>query len=116
MNYASMAKTAKRLIKAMGKPVALTRPIPGVFDPVTGIETGSTTSTVIGSGVDAEFELLTVAQSMALEARKRLLCVGLPTLTPSVDRLTIGGADYLVVKCDPVEPGPVTLLLDVWVR
>lgn len=116
MNYASLAATARKLISSAGKPVTLVKSVPGTFDPVTGLETGASTSSFLGAGVETEFEYGTTDQALTLGASKRLLCVNIPAQTPMVDRLTVGGVNYLVVKSSPLEPGAVTLLYDVWVK
>lgn len=116
MNYAGLAATARKLIASAGKPVTLVRAVPGAFDPVTGTETGGSSTSTTGSGVETEFDYATRDQSMALQATKRLLCVNIPAPIPDSDRLTVGGVDYLVVQSKPLEPGTVTLLFDVWVK
>ena len=116
MNYAPLAATARKLIAIAGKPVTLTCHVPGAFDPVTGVESGATSATFTGSGVQTEFDYSTQAQAMTLNASLRLLCVNIPKPLPERDSLTVGGVVYQVVHSAPLEPGTVTLLFDVWVK
>jgi hypothetical protein len=51
INYASLAKTVTRLLKADGIPVALRRVTPGVYDPAAGVPTGDTTAVLPTVGV-----------------------------------------------------------------
>ena len=116
MNYATLAATARKLIASAGKPVTLTAHVPGVYDPVAGVETGGSDTTFTGSGVQYEFDYTTQAQAMTLNAELRLLCVNIPKPIPDRDTLTVGGVVYQVVHSAPLEPGTVTLLYDVWVK
>jgi len=115
-DYASIAADARELIKEFGKPVTLTTHVPGVYDPVTRVETGGSDVPFPGYGVQTEFDYTTQAQAMTLHASLRLLCVNIPKPVPDRDTLTVGGVVYQVVHSAPLEPGTVTLLYDVWVK
>lgn len=113
MNYAATALSVANKIKSAGKPITLIRPAGGTFSGASGTQTGGSTVTTPGFGLEVAGETKLIAAGVVQNSSKTLLVAGLPEPTPGQDKITVDGVTMSVSVVKPVKPAGVMIYYEV---
>lgn len=102
--YEGLAATATRLLTAYGQSVTFTRTTSTSFDPVTGVDT-VTTSTFSGYGAAFDYRNSEIDGERVQRGDIRLLVEATDTAPIIGDMVTVDGVDYRAMNVAPSSPG-----------
>lgn len=113
--YTQMAATASRLIGKYGQAISIKRTTGESVDPVTGIVTAGTTSTLATTGILQRYPDALIDGTRILTADR--LAMLAPTREPALtDKLAFGGKDWPIVSIQTANPAGTPLVYFVQVR
>lgn len=102
--YSSLAATATRLLDTYGQAVAFSRETSSSFDPVTGIDTTST-STFSGSGAAFDYNSSEIDGEIVQRDDIRLMLEAVDTAPIIGDKCTVDSKAYRVMNVMTSSPG-----------
>ena len=119
-DYNRPAATALRLIAKYGRTIQHQSITEGTYNPETGTDTGTTTSTNV-QGADFDFKLQSAGQSnitdSLIQAGDRYVLIGAEVAAiDTSDKLVIDGVTWNIVNVKKLAPAGVVVLWTVHVR
>ena len=113
--YDNMAATASRLIGKYGQAISIKRTTGGTIDPVTGITTAGTASTLATTGILQRYPDSLIDGTRILTSDR--LAILAPEVEPNLtDKLTFGSKDWAIVSIQFSNPAGTNLVYFVQVR
>ena len=113
--YDTMAATASRLIGKYGQAISIKRTTGGTIDPVTGIATAGTSSTLATNGILQRYPDSLIDGTRILTSDR--LAILAPEVEPILtDKLTFGGKDWAIISIQTANPAGTPLVYFVQVR
>lgn len=114
-DYTSLASTATRLLNRFGRALQVKRTTPGVYDPVTGKETGATTTLYATVGA---FMKITTAYAATHEVQTgdRMLMLDASIAPALTDKIEVDAAELAIVNIDEINPAGTPLAYSLQVR
>ena len=113
MNYQVKAEKVAKAIRKNGKPVILTKKISN-FDPETRKDTPVETPDP-GYCIEEKATTKWNDAGSVLKSSRKLLCVDIADPQPG-EKLTVDGKTLSILHVDPVRPGDVVLLYEVYFK
>lgn len=117
-NYARLAASAKRQIAAAGVPITLTRKVTDDYDPTIGTADTFGASTFTGSGVRDQYALRDIDGTLIRAGDVRIYMVwdDQDPIPQVGEKLIMDGQTWMIVKPNPIKPGPIVLLYEIQAR
>ena len=113
--YPRMAATASRLIGKYGQAISIKRTTGDTIDPVTGITTAGTSSTLTTTGILQRYPDSLIDGTRILTSDR--LAILAPTFEPTLeDTLSFGGKDWTIASIQTANPAGTPLVYFVQVR
>lgn len=119
MNYNALKNTARNLLASFGQPMTLTKYLVGTYDPTTG-QNSSTISTTTDIGVILPYQYMnggdqSSAGSLIKEGDQQVL-IQLSVAPTPADKLTVGSVTYDITNVKAIEPAGINVLYELQVR
>lgn len=113
-DYAATAATATRLLQRFGASATLKRVTTGVYDPVTGTTTDTTTELATTAAVFA-YDQKYIDGTLILQGDQRAYMT--PAVMPKQgDLLAWQGRDWSIVAVKPISPAGVPVVYEAQLR
>lgn len=108
--YTRPRATAERLLAKWGAACTLTRTVPGVYDPATGLNAASTVTVYTGTAFRENYALKDIDGTLVRRGDVRFLFsplqtngADLPEPAPDTDVITFASKAYQVIAVDPYD-------------
>lgn len=116
--YSDMATTAQEMIAEFGRLIILRVNNEGVYDPVTDVTTGASTSDAAVKAVFTDFKEKDIDGTLIVRGDKQVLLAASDLAqAPETNDILVDGLDeYRVIEIMSIQPGDQALIYKVQVR